>query len=156
MSRSAFVADDTGTRTKDNGKTFNVPKDTGDNLTTKESMPKAQAHQIQQKRHRRESGRIVPAARKTGQERKSGQDGACSCCSSDDELMLRSHSHIDLDAGSANYTTTTRRSLSIVRYKRRAKRLLAMGTRKRRADKIRMEPEKVADERIEDDELDLL
>lgn len=88
------------------------------------------------------------------------RDETCSCCSSDDELMLRSHSHYDLDARRPEWKIVDPPS-PVVRGLRRAKRRKALGVRGKIKGKNRQggsthNQERRTRSNVDDDELDLL
>jgi hypothetical protein len=94
------------------------------------------------------------------------EEASCSCCSSDDELMLRSHSHHDVDAEDLVWTVADPPSPVMKRLKR-AKRQNALKRRNRGRSKKGGSKtfSSVAEDEdkedgiegdIDDDELDLL
>ncbi|KAF9448947.1 hypothetical protein P691DRAFT_592176 [Macrolepiota fuliginosa MF-IS2] len=98
--------------------------------------------------------------------KRSLQDETCSCCSSDDELMLRSHSHCNLDTEDLEWKVAEPPS-PVARRLRRAKRRSALNARRRNKPRSRrggLTVGDVAEEAeedgmdgdIEDDELDFL
>ncbi|KAF5362534.1 hypothetical protein D9756_002650 [Leucocoprinus leucothites] len=99
------------------------------------------------------------------QENDKSQDENCSCRSSDDELMLRSHSHHDLDAEELEWNVADPPS-PVVRRLRRARRQHAFRRRRERGKTSNPDPFSAVIEEagwedgiegdIEDDELDLL
>ncbi|KXN87675.1 hypothetical protein AN958_08312 [Leucoagaricus sp. SymC.cos] len=93
------------------------------------------------------------------------QDEPCSCCSSDDELMLRSHFHYDLDAEDLEWKVADPPS-PVMKRLRRARRRSALRKRTRERNKkassegigivVEEDGEDGVEGDIDDDELDFL
>lgn len=95
------------------------------------------------------------------QEEGDTHDELCSCCSSDDELLLRSHSHFDIEAVDLAWKVAEPPS-PVQRRLRRAERMYEMKKKRRengRDSQLRKAVEEIGEDGMEDlgvDELDLL